>query len=89
MLNDSFSLEEFGANFACQNQIQEHNNNFLCPQTCNPEANHRLNDPFCDHSKGCVFLPSSTRIFEPFSDSIFVVFLDLFFEIPEILSILG
>ena len=55
MLNGSFSLEEFGVNFACQNQIQEHNNNFLCPQTCNPEANHKLNDPVCDHSKGCVF----------------------------------
>jgi hypothetical protein len=36
-------------------------------QTCDPE---KLNDPFCDHSRWRFFFQSSTRISEPFWDSI-------------------
>ena len=89
MINDSFSLEEFGVNFACQNQIQKHNNNFLCPQTCNSEANHKLNGPFCDHSKGRVFFGNHRPGFLSHFQILFSFFVDFFCLIPEILSILG
>ena len=81
------SLEDFGLKFAGQNLIHQHNNNIWWSFQRPKQPNHKLNDGCCD--RGTVFFQSSTRIFEPFWDSIYRFFSDRFFEIPEILSTSG
>ena len=76
----TISLEDFGLKFACQNLIHQHNDNIWWSFQRPKQPNHKLNDRFCNHFRGTVFFyQSSTRIFEPFWDSIYRFFLDRFF----------
>ena len=85
----TISLEDFGLKFACQNLIHQHNDNIWWSFQRPKQPNHKLNDGCRDHFRGTVFFQSSTRIFEPFWDSIYRFFSDPFFEIPELLSTSG
>ena len=76
----TISLEDFGLKFACQNLIHQHNDNIWWSFQRPKQPNHKLNDRFCDHFWGTFFYQSSTRIFEPFWDSIYRFFFsDRFF----------
>ena len=75
----TISLEDFGLKFACQNLIHQHNDNIWWSFQRPKQPNHKLNDRFCDHFWGTFFYQSSTRIFEPFWDSIYRFFSDRFF----------
>ena len=76
----TISLEDFGLKFACQNLIHQHNDNIWWSFQRPKQPNHKLNDRFCDHFRGTVFFyQTSTRIFEPFWDSIYRFFPDRFF----------
>ena len=70
-----FYLEEFGLKFACQNLIHQHNSNFLWSFQGPKQPNHKLNDRFCDHSKGSVFFP----IIDPDFWAILGFYLRIFF----------
>ena len=53
-------------------------------QACNPEPNHKLNGPFCDHSRLCFFSNHRLGFLSHFGilSRVFSVF---FLEFPEIL----
>ena len=75
----TISLEDFGLKFACQNQIHQHNDNIWWSFQRPKEPNHKLNDRFCDHSRGTLFLPIIDPDFWTFWDSIYRFFFGPFF----------